>query len=116
MKTTKKALPAKDSKKLIEVLRGRFEKNMHRHKGFKWERVQEKLESQSGKLWSVYQMEQTGGEPDVIGYDKKVGEFDTKTSSWIVTPPEIRKLGGAIFADRRYDTFFACAIGLRTFV
>lgn len=175
-KNTKKALSIKVAQALLEVLQNRFEKNMNRHKGLKWERIQEKLESQPAKLWSIHQMEQTGGEPDVIGYDKKGGEyifcdcsvespkgrrsvcydhkalasrkehppknsaialaesmgieildevhyrllqklgvFDTKTSSWIVTPPEIRKLGGAIFADRRYDTVFVYHNGAESY-
>jgi hypothetical protein len=154
---------------LLETLKLRFEKNMERHKGFEWAKVQAKLEAQPDKLSSLNAMETTGGEPDIVGYDKKsdeyiffdcsaqspsgrrticydreaqeerekkgvspagnaidiasamgiellneaqyrelqkLGEFDTITSSWIQTPPDIRKLGGAIFADRRYDHVF----------
>jgi hypothetical protein len=148
-------------------LKTRFEKNMNRHKGIEWNKVQARLEAGKGKLWSLYAMEETGGEPDVVGQDKKTGEyifydcsaespkerrsvcydhealekrkehkpadsalnmaadmgieilteeqyrdlqllgnFDTKTSSWIATPAAIRKLGGAIFCDRRYNTVF----------
>lgn len=154
-------------KTLIGILKARFEKNMQRHKGIVWDKVAERLENSGDKLWSLDQMEETGGEPDVIGYDKKTGEyifcdcsvespkerrslcydraaldkrkenkpagtaidmvaemgielltetqyrelqqlgaFDLKTSSWIVTPANIRKLGGALFCDRRYDTVF----------
>src|SRR5512141_64170 len=154
-------LSAEQRKDLIRVLQARFEKNMNRHKGLIWAAVQAKLEAGPGKLWSLYEMERTGGEPDIVGFDKKTGEyifydcspespdgrrnvcydrealeerksfkpgdnaidmaasigiellsedqyrelqslgkFDTKTSSWIKTPPAIRKLGGALFADR----------------
>jgi uncharacterized protein DUF4256 len=152
---------------LLKTLKDRFEKNMSRHKGIDWTRVQAKLEASAEKLRSLSEMETTGGEPDVVGHDKKTGEyifydcsvespkgrrsvcydrealearkehkpannavdmakamgielltkdqyrelqrlgkFDLKTSSWIKTPPEIRKLGGALFCDRRYDTVF----------
>ena len=152
---------------LLRTLRARFEKNMDRHKGIAWPEVLAKLESDDKKLWSLGEMERTGGEPDLAGFDRKTGEyifmdcsaetpkdrrnicydrealearkeakpkdsaigmaeelgitilteeqyrelqkrgnFDTKTSSWLRTPPEIRKLGGAIFADRRYDHVF----------
>lgn len=152
---------------LIGVLKVRFEKNMNRHKGLEWTKVQAKLEANPKKLWSLSEMERTGGEPDVVGYDSKTGEyifydcsgetpvsrrnvcydrealgarkeykpkdtaidmamamgieilteeqyrdlqncgsFDTKTSSWLKTPTDIRKLGGAIFADRRYNHVF----------
>ena len=152
---------------LLKVLKARFEKNMQRHKGLKWDDVQAKLEANTKKLQSLDEMEITGGEPDVVGLDKKTGEyifydcsaespkgrrsicydgealesrkehkpansatelaadmgieiltqeeyrelqklgnFDTKTSSWIITPSDIRKLGGALFMDRRYDTVF----------
>ena len=152
---------------LLKTLQDRFEKNMKRHEGIEWSKVQAKLESNSEKLWSLNEMERTQGEPDVIGYDQKtkeyvfydcseqspkgrvnvcydkealearkkfapkesamnmaanmgiellneeeyrglqkLGEFDTKTQSWIKTPDDIRKLGGAIFADRRYNTVF----------
>jgi hypothetical protein len=164
---TKKELSIEQRNELIKTLKARFEKNMHRHKGVEWIKVQAKLEENPQKLWSLYEMERTGGEPDVVGYDKKTGEyifydcsaespkerrsicydrealdarkehkpknsamemattmgiellseeqyrelqsheiFDTKTSSWIKTPVAIRKLGGALFCDRRYDTVF----------
>jgi hypothetical protein len=154
-------------KELLGVLKARFEKNMNRHNGLEWAEVQAKLEANTEKLWSLNEMERTGGEPDVVGHDEKTGEhifydcsaespkdrrnicydrealearkefkpkdtamdmaaamgieilteeqyqalqdlgnFDTKTSSWLKTPPEIRKLGGAIFGDRRYDHVF----------
>jgi len=157
----------KESGKLLETLKSRFEKNMHRHAGLDWNKIQEKLMANPGKLWSINEMEETGGEPDVVRYDKSTGEFifvdcsaespkgrrsicydqaalkarkehkpknsalematvmgieildeteyrelqkleafDTKTSSWIKTPGEIRKLGGAVFCDRRYNTVF----------
>lgn len=165
----KKELPLKERSVLVSLLKTRFEKNMHRHKGLEWAKVQAKLDSAAGaeKLWSLNEMESTGGEPDVVGMDKKTGEyifydcsaetpkdrrslcydrkaldsrkefkpknnavdmaaamgiellteaqyrelqklgnFDTKTSSWILTPDNIRKLGGAVFCDRRYDTVF----------
>jgi hypothetical protein len=163
----KKELPAKQREELLKILRARFEKNMNRHKGLIWAEVQAKLESNSKKLWSVNEMEITGGEPDVIDRDKKTGEyifydcsaespkgrrnrcydgealesrkenkpednandmaaaigiellteeqyrrlqtlgnFDTKTSSWVTTPADIRKLGGALFMDRRYGSVF----------
>jgi len=155
------------SKVLIGTLKNRFEKNVDRHKGIKWAEVEARLEKNSGKLAALNEMENTGGEPDVVGYDKKsgeyifydcsaespkgrrsycydraalearkenkpknnavdaaadigidlltedeyrelqkLGEFDLKTSSWIKTPDKIRKLGGALFCDRRYDTVF----------
>jgi Protein of unknown function (DUF4256) len=167
MKDTKKKLSPEEHKKLLSVLQVRFEKNMIRHKGLAWENVRAALESNTVKLWSLNEMERTGGEPDVIGYDKKTGEyifydcspespigrrsfcydrealesrkenkpknnvldiatamgiellteeqyrdlqklgtFDTKTSSWVKTPADIRKLGGAIFCDFRYGHVF----------
>jgi hypothetical protein len=160
-------LSPKQREELISVLKGRFEKNMNRHKGLEWANVQAKLEANSEKLWSLNEMERTGGEPDVVGHDKRTGEyifydcsaespkgrrsvcydrdalesrkehkpdnnaidaaaamgidllseeqyrelqklgtFDAKTSSWVKTPSDIRKLGGAIFADYRYGTVF----------
>ncbi len=166
-KDNKKKLSAGQREELIKVLKTRFEKNMNRHKGLEWAKVQAKLEAGSEKLWSLNEMERTGGEPDVVGLDKKTGEyifydcsaespdgrrnvcydrealdsrkeakpkdnamdmaaamgiellseeqyrelqelgnFDLKTSSWLKTPPAIRKLGGALFADRRYDHVF----------
>lgn len=165
--TTDKKLSAEQRKELLGVLKIRFEKNMKRHKGLEWAKVQARLESNKKKLWSLYEMEATGGEPDVVGLDKKTGEcifydcsaespggrrslcydrdalesrkkfkpennavdiadsmgiellteeqyrelqkigkFDLKTSSWVKTPADIRKLGGALFCDRRYDTVF----------
>ena len=162
-----KDLKANQRAELLGTLQARFEKNMNRHKGLEWSRVQAKLEANAGKLWSLNEMESTGGEPDVVGHDKKTGEyifydcsaespkgrrsvcydrealearkenkpkdsainmatamgvellteeqyrelqklgqFDLKTSSWIQTPGEIRKLGGALFCDRRYDQVF----------
>lgn len=166
-KAIKKGLPSEQSKQLIEILKDRFSKNMKRHKGIDWDDVQKKLEANAAKLWSLNEMEMSGGEPDVIGYDKKtsefvfcdcsaespkgrrsicydhqalearkehkpqdsainmaeimgidilteeeyrnlqkLGDFDTKTSSWVHTPEDIRKLGGAVFCDKRYNTVF----------
>jgi Protein of unknown function (DUF4256) len=163
----KKELSLKQREELLKTLKARFEKNVNRHKGLEWTKVQAKLEANAEKLWSLEEMERTGGEPDVVGYDKKtgeyiffdcsaespkgrrsicydrealnarkehkpkdsamdmaaaigiellteeeyrelqkLGEFDTKTSSWVKTPSEIRKLGGALFCDRRYDHVF----------
>jgi hypothetical protein len=163
----KKKLSLKESEALLKTLKSRFEKNKNHHKGIDWSKVQARLEAHPEKLWSLYQMEETGGEPDVVGFDKKAGEyifydcsadspkgrrslcydraalnsrkehkpkdsamdmaadmgieilteeqyrelqelgaFDTKTSSWVLTPAKIRKLGGAVFCDRRYDTVF----------
>jgi hypothetical protein len=167
MNSNPKELSPEQREKLLGVLKARFEKNMNRHKGLDWAAVQAKLEAEPKKLWSLNEMERTGGEPDVVGQDEKTGEtiffdcsaespkerrnvcydrealdsrkehkpgnnaldmaaamgieilteeqyqelqklgnFDTKTSSWLRTPSEIRKLGGAIFADRRYDHVF----------
>lgn len=164
---TKNELSAEQSEGLLKVMKTRFEKNMNRHTGLEWNKIQVKLETSTGKLWSIHMMEWTGGEPDVVAYDnktgeyifydcsvespqgrrslcydrealearkehkpkdsaiwmatamgieilteeqywelQKLGEFDMKTSSWIQTPSEIRKLGGALFADRRYDSIF----------
>lgn len=160
-------LKANETEELLKILESRFEKNINRHPTVKWEQVYQKLLNQPEKIWSLNEMEKTGGEPDVVEYDEKVneyvfydcsketptgrrnvcydrealesrkkfkpdnsavdvakeigieildeqeyknlqklGQFDLKTSSWIKTPIEIRKLGGAIFADRRYDTVF----------
>ena len=167
--SNKKELSPEQREELLRALKARFEKNMNRHKGLEWAKVQAKLEANPEKLWSLNEMERTGGEPDVVGYDKKTGEyifydcsaespkgrrnvcydregqearkqrgvhpegnamdmaaamgiellteeqyrelqklgnFDTKTSSWVKTPSDIRKLGGAIFADRRYGNVF----------
>jgi len=163
----KKELSPKQLGELVKTLKARFEKNMNRHKGLEWAKVQAKLEGDSEKLWSLNEMEITGGEPDVVGHDKKtdeyifydcspespkgrrsicydhdalearkehkpedsainlamemgieilseeqyrelqqLGHFDLRTSSWVKTPSSIRKLGGAVFCDRRYDTVF----------
>jgi hypothetical protein len=165
--SNKKELSPEQHKELLSALQTRFEKNMNRHKDLSWVKVQAKLEANLEKLWALNEMERTGGEPDVVGFDNKTGEFifydcsaespkdrrnvcydrealearkefkpkdtamdmatamgieiltegqyrelqelgnfDTKTSSWLKTPSEIRKLGGAIFADRRYDHVF----------
>lgn len=161
-----KRIVARASKELLSTLKARFEKNMNRHEGLEWANVQTRLEADPGKLWSLDEMELTGGEPDVVGHDEKTGEyiffdcsaespkrrslcydrealdarkefkpensavdmaaamgiellseeeyrelqrlgkFDLKTSSWVKTPANIRKLGGALFCDRRYDTVF----------
>jgi hypothetical protein len=169
MNSNKKSLSQDECKELLSTLKARFEKNMNRHKGIEWAKVQAKLDpARAGeKLWSLNEMERTGGEPDVVDYDKntdeyifydcsaespkgrrslcydrqaldarkefkpensaidmandmgvellteeqyrelqKFGSFDTKTSSWVKTPPDIRKLGGSVFCDRRYDTVF----------
>jgi hypothetical protein len=174
--TTKKEVSAKQREDLLKKLAARFEKHMNRHKGLSWAKVLAKLESQAAKLWSLHEMERTGGEPDVVGYDKKagefifydcsaesptgrrsvcydreglesrkehkpddnaidmaaamgvellteeeyrklqkLGEFDTKTSSWLETPSAIRKLGGAIFGDRRYDQVFVYHNGAQSY-
>jgi hypothetical protein len=180
-KSSKNKLSPDQLAHLLKVLKVRFEKNMSRHKGIAWNSVQERLEGKSGhsqdeKLWSLNAMEETGGEPDIVGFDKKTGEyifndcsqespkerrsicydhealesrkehkpansavemaaemgielltedeyrelqklgkFDTKTSSWVKTPPEIRKLGGAIFCDRRYDHVFVYHNGAESY-
>lgn len=172
---TNNKLSSAERDELFKILKARFEKNMDRHKGIDWAKVQAKLES-SHKLWSLSEMEQTGGEPDVVGHDKKTGEyvfydcspespkdrrslcydhealekrkehkpadsainmasemgieilteeqykelqhlgnFDLKTSSWIKTPVEIRKHGGAIFCDRRYDHVFTYHNGAESY-
>ena len=169
MKTAKSAkeLSTKQREELLQTLQARFEKNMNRHKGLKWTDVQARLEANADKIWSLHEMEKTGGEPDVVGQDKKtgeyiffdcspespkgrvavcydreglesrkehrpkntamdmaaemgiellteeqyaelqrLGEFDTKTSTWVKTPDEMRKLGGALFGDRRFGRVF----------
>ncbi len=164
---SKETLSKKQSEELLRALQARFEKNMNRHQGLDWAQLQAKLEANAEKLWSLHEMERTGGEPDVVGHDKKTGEyifydcsaespkgrrslcydrealdsrkenkpkgnaidmaaamgiellteeqyrelqklgnFDAKTSSWVKTPSAIRKLGGALFCDRRFDTVF----------
>lgn len=173
-----KSMSLEQSKELINVLKTRFEKNMNRHKNFEWDKIRAKLESNSSseKLWSLNEMENTGGEPDIIGYDKntneyifydcssespkgrrslcydreamesrkehkpennavdmaaamgikllteeqyrelqETGSFDTKTSSWVKTPDDIRKLGGALFCDRRYDQVFVYHNGAESY-
>jgi hypothetical protein len=163
----KKQLSPQQREELLKTLKARFEKNMNRHKGLDWAKVQAKLEANPEKLWSLGEMESTGGEPDVVGQDKKTGDyifydcsaetpkgrrsicydraaldsrkehkpansavdvatamgvellteeqyrelqklgaFDLKTSSWVKTPSEIRKLGGALYCDRRYNHVF----------
>ncbi len=174
----KKKLSPAQREELLKTLKARFEKNITRHKGIEWAKVQAKLDLPAGgeKLWSLNEMERTGGEPDVVGHDKKTGEyifydcaaespkdrrsicydhealekrkehkpensavqlaadmgiellteeqyrelqqlgkFDTKTSSWVKTPSAIRKLGGAIFCDRRYDTVFTYHNGAESY-
>jgi hypothetical protein len=123
-----KEITAKQRDGLLGTLKARFDAHMHRHAGLEWSTVQARLESNSGRLWSLNEMEQSGGEPDVVGIDKttsqcifvdcsaqspkgrrslwELGQFDTTTSSWVQTPAKIRKLGGALFCDRRYDTVF----------
>ena len=174
--SNKKQLSPKQREELLKVLKARFEKNLNRHKGLEWAEVQAKLEANAEKLWSLNEMESTGGEPDVVGHDKKTGEyiffdcsaespkgrtsvcydreglesrkehkpkntamdmaaamgiellteeqyrelqklgnFDTKTSSWIITPSDIRKLGGALFCDRRYDHVFVYHNGAESY-
>ena len=175
-KNNGKKLSPDQRDELLIALRTRFEKNMNRHKALEWEKVEAKLEANAEKLWSLKEMERTGGEPDVVAFDKKSGEyvfydcaaespkdrrslcydrealesrkehkpkdnaidlasaigiqllteeeyralqelgnFDTKTSSWIMTPADIRKLGGALFCDRRYDTVFVYHNGAESY-
>jgi hypothetical protein len=176
LKRTTKQLSPQQRRELLGSLKTRFEKNMNRHKSLEWAEVQAKLEASAEKLWSLNEMERTGGEPDVVRHDKKTGEyvfydcsaespqgrrslcydrealesrkenkpkdnaldvaaamgvellteeqyrdlqklgaFDTKTSSWVKTPPAIRKLGGALFCDRRYDTVFVYHNGAESY-
>lgn len=173
---SKKALSPAQAKELLQILKARFEKNKARHKGIDWDKVQARLEAHSAKLWSLNEMEMSGGEPDVVGHDKKtgeyifydcaaespkgrrsicfdhealearkqhkpedsamnmaadmgiemlteeqyrelqqLGEFDLKTSSWVQTPAKIRKLGGALFCDRRFDTVFTYHNGAESY-
>ncbi len=171
-----KKLSSEQINELLSTLQARFERNMNRHDGLEWPALYTKLETEPERLWSLYEMEQTGGEPDVIGYDRntneyifcdcsaespagrrnlcydrealesrkehkpqgnamdaasamgieilteekyralqRVGKFDMKTSSWIMTPPDIRILGGALFCDRRYDNVFVYHNGAESY-
>jgi hypothetical protein len=175
-KSNKEKLPPKQREELFGALKARFEKNMNRHKGLDWAKVQAKLDASPEKLWSLNEMERTGGEPDVVGHDEKsgeyvfydcsaespqgrtslcydrealdsrkehkpknsvvdmaaamgvellteeqyfelqkLGEFDTKTSSWVKTPADIRKLGGALYCDRRYGRVFVGHNGAQSY-
>ena len=174
--SNKKQLSPKQREELLKALKARFEKNLNRHKGLDWAKVQARLEANPEKLWSLNEMESTGGEPDVVGQDKKsgeyiffdcsaetpkgrvsvcydregwesrkehrpkntamdmaatmgvellteeeylelqkLGEFDTKTSSWVKTPVDIRKLGGALYCDRRYGRVFVGHNGAQSY-
>ena len=179
MKSNKKELSPKQRKELLRAWKARFEKNMNRHKGLEWAKVQSRIcgmEANAEKLWSLQEMERTGGEPDVVGHDKetgeyiffdcsaetpksrtsvcydregwesrkehrpkstamdmaaamgiellteeeylelqKLGDFDTKTSSWVKTPVEMRKLGGALYCDRRYGRVFVGHNGAQSY-
>jgi hypothetical protein len=176
MNRNKRELSSEPREELLKTLKARFEKNMNRHKGLEWAKIQAKLEANTEKLWSLHEMERTGGEPDVVGHGKKTGEyifydcsaespkgrrsvcydrqaldarkehkpensamdmaaamgiellteeqyrelqklgnFDTKTSSWVKTPSDIRKLGGAIFADYRYSNVFVYHNGAESY-
>jgi hypothetical protein len=173
---TKKKFSPEQREELLRALKARFEKNMNRHKGLEWPKLQAKLEANVDKLWSLNEMERTGGEPDVVGHDKKTGEyiffdcsaetprgrtsicydreglesrkehkpkdtamdmaaamgvellteeqylelqklgdFDTKTSSWVKTPADIRELGGALYCDRRYGRVFVGHNGAQSY-
>jgi len=176
MKTENRKLSPEVRIELLKILKMRFEMNMKRHQNLKWTGIEKRLAADIEKLWSLHEMERTGGEPDVIGFDEdsgeylfydcssqspngrrslcydreaqesrknnkpennaidmaeamgievlteeeyrelqKHGEFDTKTSSWVKTPLKIRKLGGALFCDRRYDTVFVYHNGAETY-
>ena len=173
---TKKSLPPEEREELLNALRARFEQNMDRHKGLQWPKVKAKKKANAEKLWSLNEMERTGGEPDVVGHDKKtdetiffdcsaespkgrtsvcydregldsrkehrpennamdmasdmgiellteeeyrelqqLGDFDTKTSSWVKTPADIRELGGALFGDRRFGHVFVYHNGAQSY-
>jgi hypothetical protein len=175
-KSIKKELSPKQREALVTTLKARFEKNMNRHQGVDWTHVRARLEANAEGLWALNEMEKTGGEPDVVGHDKKTGEyvfydcspetpkgrtsvcydreglesrkehrpantamdmaasmgiellteqqymdlqklaeFDTKTSSWVKTPPEMRKLGGALYCDRRYGRVFVGHNGAQSY-
>ena len=175
-KSNKKELSPKQREALLAALKARFEKNMNRHKDLEWAKLQARLEANTEKLWSLNEMERTGGEPDVVGHDRKTGEyvfsdcsaespkgrtsvcydregldsrkafkpkntamdmaaamgieilteeeyqelqelgdFDTKTSSWVKTPADIRKLGGALYCDRRYGRVFVGHNGAQSY-
>jgi len=176
MDNEKSKLSPEQFEEILGILKSRFEENKNRHKGIQWPKVQAKLETNHEKLWSLYEMERTGGEPDLIGHDKRndeyvfvdcsaesprgrrnfcydgeamesrkknkpqnnaidiaaamgieiltegqyrelqmLGNFDIKTSSWVKTPDKIRKLGGALFCDRRYDTVFVYHNGAESY-
>ena len=175
MKTKTKLSPEQYAE-LLRIIKARYEKNMNRHKGLTWDKLQARLEAATDKLWSLHEMERTGGEPDVVGYDKRTGEFifydcsaespggrrslcydrqglesrkehkpennaidmaaamgiellteeqyrelqalgnfDSKTSSWVKTPSPVRKLGGALFCDRRYNRVFVYHNGAESY-
>jgi hypothetical protein len=176
LKSSKNESTREQREELLKALKARFEKNMNLHQGLEWAEVQARLDANAGKLWSLSEMEQTGGEPDVVGQDKKtgeyifydcseespkgrrslcydrealdsrkenkpkgnavemaaamgvellteeqyrglqkLGEFDTKTSSWVKTPSAVRKLGGALFCDRRFNTVFVYHNGAESY-
>jgi hypothetical protein len=176
MENEKRELSPEQREEILGTLKARFEKNMNRHEGLEWAKIEAKLEVNTEKMWSLHKMERTGGEPDVVGYDQKtdeyifndcsaespkgrrsvcydrealesrkqhkpqnnaidmaddmgieilteeqyrelqkLGNFDKKTSSWVKTPANIRKLGGAIFCDRRYDTVFVYHNGAESY-
>src|SRR6186713_731573 len=176
MNSNKRKLSSEQGEELLRILKARFEKNMNRHKGLEWDKVQARLEADTEKLWSLNEMEKTGVEPDVVGHDKKTGEyhfndcsaetpkgrtsvcydreglesrkehkpdntamdmaaamgiellaedeylelqklgdFDTKTSSWLKTPADMRKLGGALYGDRRFGRVFVYHNGAQSY-